>query len=124
MAGTASYFFDTYAIIELVKGNPAYTPYKNTGIVVSTLNLFECHFHVARKFGRPVADSILEELSKCVISFTNDDIRTVTEFRSLNRRKKFSFPDSLGYVLAMKQKLRFLTGDERFRDLPNVEFVK
>ena len=119
-----SYFFDTYAIIEMVKGNPAYEPYKKSSIVISSLNLVECHYHITRKFGLHLANQLLQELSNCVISFTNEDVKAMTQFRIANMKKDLSFPDCLGYVLAIRTGLKFLTGDEGFRGMPNVEFVK
>mgnify|MGYP001609148996 CR=1 FL=1 len=33
-----TYFFDTYAIIELMIGNPSYNKYKNLPVKISVLN--------------------------------------------------------------------------------------
>lgn len=119
-----SYFFDTYAVIEIVKGNPNYEAYKSSEAIISVLNLVELHYHVTKKFGHAVADKLLGEYSKCVIGFTNADIVAMTNFKIANNKKEFSLPDSLGYVLALRHSIKFLTGDEGFRDMPNVEFVK
>jgi len=32
--------------------------------------------------------------------------------------------DCIGYVIAERNKMRFLTGDEKFKNKKNVEFVK
>ena len=119
-----NYFFDTYAIIEVVKGNPAYLPYKNSAAIISVLNLTELHYHITRKFGLQKANEILEEWSKCVITFTTADIIAMTNFKISNAKLEFSLPDSLGYVLANRHGVKFLTGDEGFKGMPNVEFVK
>lgn len=120
----SSYFFDTYAIIEIVKGNPNYEQYKNSAAIISVLNLVELHYHITKKFGPGIANKLLGEYSKCVIGFTNEDVIAMTNFKIANNKKEFSLPDSLGYVLSLRHGIRFLTGDEGFRDMPNVEFVK
>ena len=41
-----------------------------------------------------------------------------------NKKKDLSYIDALGYNMALKNKIPFLTGDKEFKDLPNVIFVK
>lgn len=118
------HFFDTYAIIEVVKGNKNYERFKSSDAFTSVLNLVELHYHVTRQFGLDVADELLKKWSLRVLSFSNSDIAEMTKFKISNSKKDFSLPDSLGYVLALRHGLKFLTGDEAFRNLPNVEFVK
>ena len=119
-----SYFFDTYAVIEVVKGNPRYLPYKNSNPILSVLNLLEIHYHISKKFDDKITAKLLREYSKSVVGFENEDIIAMTAFKIGNYRKNFSLTDSLGYVLSLKHNIKFLTGDEGFRDIPNVEFVK
>lgn len=120
----AEYFFDTYAIMEVVKGNRNYEPFKGAEAFTSVLNLTELHYHVARPFGMELANSLISKWSRKVLSFGNDDLEEMTKFKLANGQKKFFLPDSLGYILALRHGLKFLTGDEAFRNLPNVEFVK
>jgi hypothetical protein len=35
-----------------------------------------------------------------------------------------SYVDALGYVIATKMKIKFLTGDNAFEGMENVEYVK
>ena len=120
----ADYFFDTYAIMEVVKGNHSYEPFKGAEAFTSVLNLTELHYHVTRQLGLELANSLIRKWSRRVISFSNDDIEEMTKFKLVNSKKKFSLPDLLGYILALRYGLKFLTGDEGFRNMPNVEFVK
>ena len=41
-----------------------------------------------------------------------------------SKNKQLSIPDAIGYIIAKKLNIKFLTGDERFRNFENVEFVK
>ena len=38
--------------------------------------------------------------------------------------KQLSIPDVIGYTLANRLHIKFLTGDEGFREMQNVEFIK
>ena len=40
------------------------------------------------------------------------------------RRPKLSYADAIGYTAARQTGARFLTGDEAFRRLPDVEFCR
>ena len=41
-----------------------------------------------------------------------------------NKNKQLSIPDAIGYIIANRLNIKFLTGDEAFRNIENVEFVK
>ena len=41
-----------------------------------------------------------------------------------HRKKKISYVDALGYKLALENNALFLTGDNAFKDVSHVEFVK
>ena len=75
------YFFDTYAIIEVVKGNPRYKKYGDCGVVISAFNLSELHLHITRIFGEKIANMILEEYSGSAINFELEDIREATALK-------------------------------------------
>jgi hypothetical protein len=40
------------------------------------------------------------------------------------RRPKLSYADTIGYTISRRLGARFLTGDEAFRRLPDVEFCR
>ncbi len=119
-----NYFFDTYAIIEILKNNRAYRKYVKLPIVTSILNIGELYYHLLKEFGRDYAMIWYNLLKKNIITIDADTIIVAMEFRYRNIKKKLSFIDCVGYILALKEDLPFLTGDEEFKGLPNVEFVK
>ncbi|MBI4210359.1 MAG: hypothetical protein HY544_02525 [Candidatus Diapherotrites archaeon] len=45
-------------------------------------------------------------------------------FRKENKRLKMPYIDCLGYAIARSRGIKFLTGDNAFKGLENVEFVK
>ena len=121
----ATYFFDTYSFFELIKGNENYKKY-NTGIncVTTRLNLMEFYYGLLLKHGKELADLYFEINLPYCAEITNDTIKEAMMFRSKNKNKKFSYIDCLGYTMARKIGIKFLTGDKEFEFLPDVEFVK
>ena len=118
------YFFDTYAIIEIIKLNPNYNSYNNLKIVTSIMNLGELYNLFLKDKGRKYADDFFESCNFEFLEISPKIMVEAVRFRYENRKKNISLTDSVGYVLALGQELKFLTGDRQFENLPNVEFVK
>ncbi|HAB54132.1 MAG TPA: PIN domain nuclease [Ignavibacteriales bacterium] len=123
--GITSYFFDTYAFCEIIVGNPNYQKYVNKlGIITTRLNLMELYYGLLRECDRKTADKYYDSLIKYVINIDDETIKQAMVFRYLNKNKKLSYVDCIGYILAKKMGLKFLTGDKEFESMENVEFVK
>ncbi len=115
-------FFDTYAFFEIIKGNSKYEKYKNTVAITTIFNLAELNYGLKKELSLDVADRITEKYSEFLVELNITDIKKAMTFRRIH--KDLSIPDSIGYIVAQKHRLKFLTGDDDFKDLPNVEFVK
>ena len=124
----ARFFGDTYALIELLKGNPNYEGYSGAGLVTTEFNILELTYALFRDFGRDDAANVIKATRvKVEVLLTDDsDYLNASEFRlSANRTgKKFSLVDALGYSYSRKLGIKFLTGDREFNGLENVEYVK
>ena len=72
---TQAYFFDTYAIIEIIKGNPAYANFKYSKMVITIFNLVELHYKLIRDFNKHIASKILYEYSDYVIDVDLETIK-------------------------------------------------
>ncbi len=118
------YFFDTYAFIEILNGNPSYLKYKETRIVTCRFNLIEVYYIVLSRFGKEKADEVYEQLIKYLIYVDDSTIKEAMVFRLVNKKKNLSYVDCIGYIIAKMNGLRFLTGDKQFEGMDNVEFVK
>jgi hypothetical protein len=119
-----TYFFDTYAIIEIMKGNPDYAKFKYAKIVITMFNLVELHYKLLRDFNMQIAEEVLHEYSDYVIDVDIETIKEANEFKLLHRKKRLSAPDAIGYITAQKYGMKFLTGDRQFKGMRGVEFVK
>jgi len=117
-----SYFFDTYALVQILSGSKNYIPYTNAGVIITKLNLFELFYVLLRLYGKQLAVHYLNQYKQFVIDFDGHDIEVAAELKSKN--KKLSMSDCIGYVIALKNNIKLLTGDKAFEDMPNVEFVK
>jgi predicted nucleic acid-binding protein len=123
-----SYYFDTYALILLLNGDERIRYYLESKIITSTLNLMELYYYLLRKNVKE-PEKIIEEIreSSVIISdFPLDVVIKASKLRFKKRKenKKWSYVDCLGYTIAKDLGIRFLTGDKKFENEENVEFIK
>lgn len=118
------YFFDSYAIMEISKGNSNYISYINSNVILTKLNLFEIFYSTLSQKGDGEAQKLFEDYKEFIIDFSLNDIKEAAKLRFKFRERKLSMVDCIGYILAKKLGIKFLTGDKEFEDISNVEFVK
>lgn len=118
------YFFDTYAAIELIKDNPAFEKYMDEEIIITFLNLLEITYITLLEHGLFEAKKVFEKFKEFVVDVPEEVAFEAVKFRFANRRKSVSYCDCVGYKFAEFNNLIFLTGDDAFKGVPNVEFVK
>jgi predicted nucleic acid-binding protein len=117
-----NYFFDTYAIIELLLRNPGYKRYEEYPLVTTVLNKIEIYWWALTRYDSKLADIMLSSLSHAS-EISDEIIRDAMMIRLQYKKKELSYADAIGYAFARKHNLLFLTGDKQFKDLPGVEFV-
>ena len=124
--GRMKYFLDTYALFEIFFGNDKYLKYLDSDVTTTRLNLMEIYYHLLRDYGEKVAEDYYNETTGYSIEFTDMDIKEAMKFRLKMKRKKkdLSYVDALGYTIANRMNIPFLTGDLAFEDVQDVEFVK
>ena len=124
----ARYYADTYALVEILRGSPAYERYAGEELVTSEFNLLELAYALARDYGREKAVKILRitRAFVTIVQPTDEDYAEASALRIelKKQNKNLSLIDTLGYVLAKRLKILFLTGDREFKDLDGVEYVK
>jgi len=124
----ARLFADTYALIELLKGNPNYENYSQADLIATEFNILELTYALFRDFGRDEAAKVVKLIrDKIDILPTEDsDYLDASEFRKSNNKtgKKLSLIDALGYSCSRKLGIKFLTGDREFIEMENVEYIK
>lgn len=121
IAQPTTFFFDTYAFFEIIRGNPGYAPYENAHALTTQFNIAEFNYALQRD-QKPYAEKATRERAKSVVEVTLDDIIEAMTLRV--QHKKLSIPDAIGYIVACRLGVKFLTGDQEFEHMENVEFVK
>ena len=116
------FFFDTYAFFELIRGNPKYERFQHVIAITTVFNLAELNYGLKKELDIAIADTLTEKYAPFLVAVDVDDITKAMTLRL--KHKQFSIPDAIGYAVARRHNIPFLTGDDDFKDMPYVEFVK
>jgi uncharacterized protein len=119
------FFFDTYAIIEMIKGSPSYSAYSDQVMITSFLNALEVFYVILREFNDETkAKSIYYGLKGSLVGVSDEIVLEALKFKFKHRKEGLSYTDCIGYIYAKKNDLIFVTGDSDFKNFDGVEFVR
>ena len=116
------YFFDSYALFEIVYGNEKFRAYAEAVGVTTIFNIAELNYGLKKDKSASEADSITDSFRSKTVKIFWQDIKEAMDIKI--KHKEMSIPDCIGYTVAKRLGMKFLTGDEDFKDFENVEFVK
>ncbi len=121
------FFYDSYAVIAYLSDNPNYRAYfEESDGFLTKLNLMEISYRTLELHGAHAASEVVNLFAKYTLSFSVSDIVGSMKLRLKLKKdgRNISYADALGYYLALKNNLKFLTGDRDFEGLANVEYIK
>lgn len=118
------YFFDTYAFLEILKGNTSYQKYKNVSIITTKLNIFELYLKILRENNEENAEKVMNKYYPYIKDFDKNVVREAAKLKIQLNKRNVSMTDCIGYCFARQLGIKFLTGDTAFENLTNVEFIK
>ena len=116
------FFLDTYALFEIVRGNEKYTTYANAGGITTIFNVAEFNYNLKKDRPEKEADKLTDDFKSKTVKVEWEDIKDAMNLKT--EKRDLSIPDVIGYTVAKRLGIKFLTGDEDFKDMENVEFVK
>ncbi len=116
------YFFDSYALFEIAYGNEKFKSYAEVGGLTTLFNIAELNYGLKKEKSALEADMITDKFRSNTIKVLWQDIKEAMDIKI--KHKKMSIPDVIGYTVAKRLSIKFLTGDSDFKDFENVEFVK
>ncbi len=119
---STTFFFDTYALFEIIRGNLKYARYQEAVVVTTIFNLAELNYGLKKETNQYRANELTSKFSSAVVEVTVEDVEEAMSLKIKN--KDLSIPDAIGYTVAKRLQILFLTGDEDFKEMLGVEFVK
>jgi hypothetical protein len=121
------YFLDSYAIIEMARGNRGYLPYRSEPSITARAHLLEVYYILVQQGDEGLASAALRALGPQAIELPLELIPKIALFRLRQlgaTGRRFSYVDALGYVYARENGYTLLTGAHEFEGLLDVAFVR
>ena len=115
---------DTYALVEILEGNPAYRKIIGEEFVVADCTLAEFYALMCKRPNERTARYWLEKFRPNSRQIGLDVWIEAVKFRVEQRKKNLSLFDCLGYAFCRANKYVFLTGDKEFEGMEGVEYIK
>ena len=123
MVEVVKYFLDTYALVEIVRGNPLYKKFVDKALYTSLPNLYELYYNYLKDYGKEAAKDVFYRFFDYIVFIKTEHIFKASAFRLDHKNKDISYVDALGYAIAKVEDMKFVTGDKAFKGMKNVEFV-
>ena len=116
---------DTYAIVELFKGNKAYKEIAlKTRWVLTEHTLVEVYYQALRSEGEAYAQEVYERWAERTEPSLKAAVFIGMHLKLQYRRENLSYADCIGWGTAQALGIPFLTGDKAFKGKPGVLWVR
>ena len=119
-----AFVFDTYALLEIINGNPNYAKYLDCGIVINEFIFAELCYKFLREGQIEKSNLYSEKYKQFIMTPDAETIKEAMSFRANNKKKNLTATDCISYIMAKSLKIKLLTGDKQFEGIDNVEYVK
>ncbi|MBI1970470.1 PIN domain-containing protein [Candidatus Woesearchaeota archaeon] len=113
---------DTYALVEIAKGQPVFIKYTEEEFVISEITLSEFYLVILREYNQQTADYWYRKLEARAIPVSLPILIEAMKFKHSHRKQRISFFDAVGYIFSRHNNHLFVTGDKEFFGMPDVEF--
>ncbi len=117
-------YLDTYALMEIYRGNESYLSLLENSYIVCELTLCEYYAVLFREEGEKVAQAWYDKFIPFVQPTPLSVLRDGIMYRMENKVLNLSLFDAIGYQHALSKHGAFVTGDKSFEKLPHVKYVK
>jgi len=115
---------DTYALVEIHDENPRFLPFLEKDFIIPSLTMAEFYGIIFRRYNEQTANYLLKKFQPFIMEVSFDIILKSVKYRCLNKIRNISFFDAVGYTFAKENNMTFVTGDQAFKDIGGVEFIK
>src|SRR3989344_4783192 len=88
-----SFFFDSYAFFEILRGNNYYKDYKKCKIITTKLNIFELFLGLLRDIDEEIAEEYLTKYYPFVTDFDENVIKGAAKLKNKLNKRNLSMTD-------------------------------
>lgn len=115
---------DTYALVEISKGNTNFTKILNSQFSIPNLIMAEFYGIMYRAYDEKTAQYWLRKLTPFCKEIPIKTLIEAVKYRIDHKKEKLSFFDCAAYIYAQRNNMLFVTGDKAFQKRKGVKYVK
>ena len=114
---------DTYPLIEIATGNEKFASLLNDDIVITDITIAEFYYVILKKYDPATADFWYRKFAPYCAHVPKEILIKAVKFRHVNKKINLSFFDCVGYIFAIENNYKFLTGGKEFKGFNNISFM-
>ena len=115
---------DTYALAEIGDGNPKFTELLDKDFTITDLTLAEYYSVLYRDGKEDKAIYWHIKLSSFCKPVSREILIKALKYRIDHKKEDLSIFDCVGYIYALENNLKFVTGDKEFKNKEGVRFIQ
>ncbi len=117
------FYLDTYALAEIGDGNPKFMELLNKEFVITDLTLAEYYSVLYRDGKEDKAIYWHSRLASFCKPVSRNILINALKYRIDNKKGDLSIFDCIGYIYALENNIKFVTGDRAFKSKEGVIFI-
>ncbi len=114
---------DTYALVEIRRGNPKFLELSSRDFVITDLTMAEFYSILYRQNEENAAIEWNHKLHAYCRTVSKEILIKALKYRIDNKKEELSIFDCIGYIYALENNLKFVTGDKEFKNKEGVLFI-
>ena len=114
---------DTYALVEIRRGNPKFLELMSKEFVITDLSMAEFYSILYRQNEESAAIEWNHKLHAYCRAVSKEILIKSLKYRINNKKENLSIFDCVGYMFALENNLKFVTGDWAFKNKEGVLFI-
>ena len=114
---------DTYALVEIGLNNPKYSNILNERFVIPDLTMAEFYSLLYKQGHENEAEYWYKRLAAYCHPVSKETLIKSLKYRIDNKKENLSIFDCVGYIFALENNMKFVTGDKAFKNKESVLFI-
>ena len=113
----------TYPLVEIATGNKKFAFLLEEDFVVTDITISEFYYVLLQRYDVSTADFWYGKFEHYCTDVSRSILIKAVKFRHDNKKKNLSFFDCVGYIFAIENNHKFVTGDKEFQNLTGVMYI-
>mgnify|MGYP001605057381 CR=1 FL=1 len=117
-------YYDTYILVEIKQENPKFIKFLDQDFIINDMTMAEFYIIIYKEKGQSEADYWHKRLASYCHPVSREILIKALKYRIDHKKEDLSIFDCVGYIYALENNLKFVTGDKEFKNKEGVLFIQ